>query len=929
MHVDCLQKEITTILLDEITSTASEEQEDTSWLRLLLGPLRYLPYIKDAHELSTNLINILEIATFSAQLEILDSIPKIIPDSQYNLVAKELSKLLDDNDELGAAIIDCLNALGNNLENEIRSQVRDTILSKICAGSSLKNFPILLEFLVSNIKNQNLCETTIKIRNALDSFLITNKTKENESNIIVIFSRLQTFATASSAIVEAWLNMISSIKTHSDHKPIDLLILFMLHSCIKFKRKIIEAIFRKRVQMGFFKIILIEKLFTDYIPQQLMKNYFSSMVEIASNLLTNKDFSTILFVTLFNHKFTEIIQRQEILDCLIVHTGITNEKIGVILTIFSQFLKDLTKLQRHTSTLMGLLEKIDTFDLNDVKQVFEILCTLTCRDETNNLKDEIHMIIRKQLSSSLKTIKSRGIISAVIMAKHLAIKNDEENTNNCDESITIADLQGTTKDAAILLELVNVSTSNCPNLLGLYYDQLSNMLIETENLDSSFILWLYETVTNNFQNIFITETIPENINDLQFIIKYILNSTEEIDTQIFVNFKTNQILLLAPHFRLLRLLHYRQQNGDLSSIDALLGCGIILPDTNQMHDLDVEQLKIVADCLYHCGNWFREIINGFVTQKNKKLRQKVVQRLDDLIEVENLLKECMDLIPDHKLPICYFDVQKQYSPIKEYKKNTKKKFKSNNTVNESTSSRVNLKKSSSNSEQIITFREIDTDILILLKYPLKCDENDEIPTQLTQSSTNSQTTILNLNQFIFLMKDFVTKLTIITQNKSTNYHLVVPISLITDCARILPLIDHHLKTIIRNLDKILENNDKLSEDGINLKQSFSLILETFYLIFSWSGFQHSSNMELLRKILRCLRIEQTQTLHSTNRLIAEFITRLANYTIYCLHLSHAVFLVKTMQTLYGLTTPSSDIKKEITTTSYKLLNKNGIIYKAI
>lgn len=86
-------------------------------------------------------------------------------------------------------------------------------------------------------------------------------------------------------------------------------------------------------------------------------------------------------------------------------------------------------------------------------------------------------------------------------------------------------------------------------------------------------------------------------------------------------------------------------------------------------------------------------------------------------------------IPDHKLPMNYFDVvdnKKQFiSPVKIIKNsNPKKKMKSSSQVHQSmdiscASSQKPKKKqttsSTSNSGHSLLFRQIDTDVLLLLK----------------------------------------------------------------------------------------------------------------------------------------------------------------------------------------------------------------------
>lgn len=62
---------------------------------------------------------------------------------------------------------------------------------------------------------------------------------------------------------------------------------------------------------------------------------------------------------------------------------------------------------------MKLLEKLDSLELKNVKQVFDILCSLTCGEDADDsmsgMRDEIHMLVRKQLYSTKKSIKHRWV----------------------------------------------------------------------------------------------------------------------------------------------------------------------------------------------------------------------------------------------------------------------------------------------------------------------------------------------------------------------------------------------------------------------------------------------------------------------------------------------------------------------------------------
>lgn len=114
----------------------------------------------------------------------------------------------------------------------------------------------------------------------------SKKTQDKDSCKTLVFHKLQQLAVSSKNISEALLNMISVIKNACDHKPVDYIILFMMHHTVPFKKKIIEAIFKKRVQTGLFKINQLEKMFEKYLFDQLMKDYFNSILEIGKVIQT-------------------------------------------------------------------------------------------------------------------------------------------------------------------------------------------------------------------------------------------------------------------------------------------------------------------------------------------------------------------------------------------------------------------------------------------------------------------------------------------------------------------------------------------------------------------------------------------------------------------------------------------------------------------
>lgn len=124
----------------------------------------------------------------------------------------------------------------------------------------------------------------------------------------------------------------------------------------------------------------------------------------------------------------------------------------------------------------------------------------------------------------------------------------------------------------------------------------------------------------------------------------------------------SSILVLAPLFKLVRVLHMQRYEGSLEIINALLGCAIILPkffeDPNLdalFYDYDETMQKKILDMYFHCVNWIRETVSSFATQREPMIRKKVLQRLVELIDIEYKLRQLLLKAPrDYTPPQCHF-----------------------------------------------------------------------------------------------------------------------------------------------------------------------------------------------------------------------------------------------------------------------------------
>lgn len=143
------------------------------------------------------------------------------------------------------------------------------------------------------------------------------------------------------------------------------------------------------------------------------------------------------------------------------------------------------------------------------------------------------------------------------------------------------------------------------------------------------MLWFEGLVRNFFeQNFVMDEEIPA-VRGVNFSFQFKLNEPSDqaltgidIARKIFTD-DSNKAILLAPVFKLLRILNYIHKR-DLDRIDALLGCGLVLPDffqkenINLYDDFDSQTAKRVLDSYFHSCNWIREIVSAFVFYLGKE-----------------------------------------------------------------------------------------------------------------------------------------------------------------------------------------------------------------------------------------------------------------------------------------------------------------------
>lgn len=338
----------------------------------------------------------------------------------------------------------------------------------------------------------------------------------------------------------------------------------------------------------------------------------------------------------------------------------------------------------------------------------------------------------------------------------------------------------------------------------------------------------------------------------------------------------------------MRILHFHRCNGNLESINAVLGCPIIFPQfTDSPEDVmldNVEQRIYLMDIFFYTANWFREVVCAFATQRELNIRKKVLMRLADLISLERNIRNLLPTMPkSYNPPACHFMTMDKNDVVERLKKSAKlassssQKKKDDNAPqtslqipNNSTmmaadrtgnqtlgltmqTTRAEEKKNSSLSVGFYgakeIYRQLDPDIMMLLNealatnYPLKTEQVGKY---------------LGLDEYQFILVDLILKLESVTGTKKNvgfdqEQFVIYSVPLIYDMkqflARFMHFLDQISEAIVKNQELAEDDTESAllySDEMGELKACFGLTLRLMAALFSWQGFHQEKHQELLK-----------------------------------------------------------------------------------
>uniref|UniRef100_A0A8C7Y231 FA complementation group D2 n=1 Tax=Oryzias sinensis TaxID=183150 RepID=A0A8C7Y231_9TELE len=597
-------------------------------------------------------------------------------------------------------IINQLKWLDRILDAKVRTAVMATM-----AAVQLEDLPVVVKFILHSVSSSDAYEVVCSLRKnlqleqcvlpaALQASQTLLKTKRaavsaaaaaaaassSQDSISLVLDGIKSAVRFQKTIAEAWLKAIESVEEEEEHKVIDLLVLFILHSTnANQSRRGAERMVKLKVRSGLIQEPLLQRTFRDYV--QVLRGYFSSILALAQSLLRSPDPGLVAFGGhMYRCSFTAFDSycQQEVVGSLVTHvcSGAGGEVDMALELLCGLVTEKPSEMALYAVFVKGILDYMDNLTSQQIRKLFQLLSRLAFgqQQQGSHIQDDMHIVIRKQLSSTVPKYKRIGIIGAVMIIGSMGARS--EGTDSQHGSLS----QETLRQVTALMELVKSSSESSPEAAALYYDELAN-LIWSSTLDPQVQEMMGSRVLDDFQEDFVVDLGPDitgsfllpprvmyNLDDdesqggiainlLPLLAKDTQSRGDELthDKKLL---KRVSPLCLSPFFRLLRLCEEKRHQGDLEEIDALLGCPLILADMDvveKVESLSKAERDFLCALLFHAINWFREVVNAFCTQTETEMKMKVMTRLQNITYLQTLLEKALAETPGFVPPVSNFD----------------------------------------------------------------------------------------------------------------------------------------------------------------------------------------------------------------------------------------------------------------------------------
>lgn len=1009
LQIEEVQPKFLPWLLEQLALIALNEDENSAGLslvqraqqvnvpRLILSQVSLLNKIVHPESLSDKITEILDAVPTKAQFDVISALPEIVDEAFHGKIAMFLRDMMKQKTELSSTILEAFTNLC--LDSDILGEIQSSIL-KTLGSIRFEDLPVNVKFVLQSMEPGEEGHVIKDLRETLDIVppqILTQATQRKLTNEIKDVSKMILDLICNECyghrkLVDAWFRAIEAVKTAAEHKTLDVMVLLIVHSFPN-RSKHVQSLFKNKVRASLFTEDLISKTLIHH--KTSVKEMFDEMMAIAEALSVTLEPSLNQYaVVMYREMFLNLdrFSKQDLIGDLVTKLssgGVPSLRRTSIRTLSHLTFDHTIQLVPFSMFVFSILDHVVTLDLGDVRPIMDILSFLAYSkaEGESSLQDNLQIVISKQIASTNLKIRRMGITSAVMTVKNMSNDPMVEESGVQDpmgSQITTTSANSTMVSMSTLRQARDILDNVCSTMKsahdigGLFMDELS-VVMQSRKLHKKLEKWVANTMTNDFEDEFVVDIAKEDlgVEKQDYIpIMPMYNLEDPEDLAIVLNIvplliqasevnqtksKSTAISRLIPHFRLLIKCTKAMKGNDLSDVDALLSCPILLPSPNVIEKFDslsFMERNVTCSALFYGANWVREVLNAFANQEaDDPIKHRILNRLKTLVKIEEDLKTCLrfhsSFIPPtflHMVEVSGWQPPNNSSGGRGRKPGTSGKGKgigkgrkrkseevmsqSQSILNESqkNATQVPQKEDLADGNVVIDletyapfFREFDLDVFAILSFDTVTIESE---LEWDQEILDPK---LRPSDLILLLKDLHGKLShslVSSKTKKgfpgkTSWKELTFSNLDNQSAKeVAQFAISHLDYLLGDLEAIAEYFKRLIDinDGVldcanmfhdgtpTICECFQILFTILKVIFSWNGFLGQDQRPLFRQGLHIMarRINpKIKATHPTSELAAASISYLAKFSDWIVIIGIASAQTKLMDHLLQFTDEES------------------------
>ncbi|KAJ8902489.1 hypothetical protein NDN08_006892 [Rhodosorus marinus] len=647
LAIDSLQTGVLNVLLQRIPELTMEEDEGgesyTDLAKLAVSQMRWLDFVVDGAALSETLLDVISACPERIQRELILVTPELVQDAQHSTAVDVLITLLENSPELSEPILRALNGL---ILGSQASTACNTVLRAL-SSSEPDHVPFMIRFLVCSAPSFLIPESVNKMRRIFAQRSLGPGAAK---------LALEEFRDGIRARLEFGDMAMQSLKDSQEkYCPGDLWMMLALLDVLSFRKRI-ESLVKLALIRGHISSDLFSSAFETH--QDALSGFSTSMIKFANLTMCSgsesaAEISQKQYLLLYKMNDRNDLHR-EIIGSLLEHVGCRKTKIVRRAFDCLIYIAQNVDLSAFMPFLGGLLDFLESFEDEQVSQVFELLGTVRIRSGQIENDQSLEIILRKELTHVDEKFRRIGVLGSCTLAQ---VFSEEKAAQD---------------QAKAILALLFKSVENNRSAEALAYKQLA-LTCEKDRMERSLTKAIRRKCLKVFEARFAgkLEDKPSSILDMDIEAKYNLDG-EDASISIPIVALAHKGRLgdahtLCPLIELLCETTKRLASGSLDDTDAILGCPLWMPADSVLDSLSDQAMPVqvaAATSLLLAAMWIRCIVNAFSTSTSADIQGAICERIENLYTIEESLQDLINQQPVCKDAVGEFLGVKATKPLK-------------------------------------------------------------------------------------------------------------------------------------------------------------------------------------------------------------------------------------------------------------------------